>query len=243
MLAIFHKEVRSFFTSPAGYLVLGLFLVLNGLFLWVFKGPFNILDYGFADLGNFFLLAPWVFLFLIPAITMRSFSEERKQGTLELLLIRPISFWDAVLGKFLGATALALIAIAPTLLYVVGIWQLGTIPGNLDTGLILGSYFGLLFLVACYTAIGLFASALTENQVVAFISALVVCFVLYYGFEALSTLQSGGNGIIFLQTIGMKWHYERMAAGILDTRDLLYFSSITFLFLYLSVWQIKYPRS
>src|SRR5680860_1318979 len=151
MLAIFNKEVRSFFTSPVGYLVLGLFLVMNGLFLWVFRGPFNILDYGFADLGNFFLLAPWVFLFLIPAITMRSFSEERKQGTLELLLIRPISFWDAVLGKFLGATALALIAIAPTLLYVVGIWQLGTTPGNLDTGLILGSYFGLLLLVACYT--------------------------------------------------------------------------------------------
>lgn len=243
MLAIFNKEIRSFFTTPVGYLVSGSFLVLNGLFLWVFRGPYNIFDYGFADLGNFFMLAPWVFLFLIPAITMRSFSEEKKQGTLELLLIRPISLWDTVLGKFLGTTALALIAIAPTLLYVVGISELGTTPGNLDTGLIIGSYFGLLFLVACYTAIGLFASALTENQIVAFIGAVVLCFVLYHGFNALSTLQSGGNSILFLQGIGMKWHYERMAAGFLDSRDLLYFSSITFLFLFLSVWQIKHPRN
>lgn len=243
MLAIFYKEVKSFFTTPIGYMVLILFLVLNGLFLWVFRGPFNILDYGFADMGNFFLLAPWVFLFLIPAITMRSFAEENKQGTLELLMIRPISHWDTVLGKFLGTALLALIAIAPTLLYAMSISRLGTISGNLDTGLILGSYFGLLFLVACYTAIGLFASTLTENQIVAFISALVLCFVLYYGFEAISTVLSKGSSVVLIQTIGMKWHYDRIATGILDTRDLIYFSSITLLFLYLSVWKIKHLRS
>lgn len=243
MLAIINKEVRSFFTTPVGYLVLGLFLVMNGLFLWVFRGPFNILDFGFADMGNFFLLSPWIFLFLIPAITMRSFSEEKKQGTLELLLIRPISLWETVLGKFLGTAILAIIAIAPTLLYVVSIWELGTLPGNLDTGLVTGSYFGLLFLVTCYTAIGLFASTLTENQIVAFIGAVVLCLIFYHGFDALSTLLSGGNSIALLQGIGMKAHYERMATGILDTRDLLYFCSITFLFLYLSVWQINHPRS
>ncbi|MEL6918231.1 MAG: gliding motility-associated ABC transporter permease subunit GldF, partial [Bacteroidota bacterium] len=147
MLAIFKREIQSFFTSPIGYLVIGLFLILNGLFLWVFKGQFNIFEYGFADLGNFFLLAPWVFLFLIPAITMKSFSEERKLGTLELLLIKPIGIWKTVIGKFLGTVSLVLIAIAPTLLYVYTISQLGSTIGNLDTGVVLGSYFGLFFMI------------------------------------------------------------------------------------------------
>ena len=149
MIAIFKREIQSFFTSPIGYLVVGLFLVLNGLFLWVFKGPFNIFEYGFADLGNFFLLAPWVFLFLIPAITMKSFSEEKKLGTLELLFIKPISLWETVIGKFLGTFCLALIAILPTLLYVYTISQLGVTIGNLDMGMVLGSYFGLRHWIIC----------------------------------------------------------------------------------------------
>ena len=178
MLAIFKREIQSFFTSPVGYLVIGLFLTLNGLFLWVFKGPFNIFEAGFANLDNFFLLAPWVFLFLIPAITMKSFSEERKLGTLELLFIKPISLWQTVIGKFLGTFTLAVLALIPTLLYVYCVSQLGTTVGNLDMGVVIGSYFGVLFLIASYTAIGLFCSAITENQIVGFILALVVCFLL-----------------------------------------------------------------
>ncbi|RAJ09235.1 gliding motility-associated ABC transporter permease subunit GldF [Arenibacter echinorum] len=239
MIAIFKREIQSFFTSPIGYLVIGLFLVLNGLFLWVFKGPFNIFEYGFADLGNFFLLSPWVFLFLIPAITMKSFSEEKKLGTLELLFIKPISLWETVIGKFLGTFCLALIAILPTLLYVYTISQLGVTIGNLDMGMVLGSYFGLLFLIASYTTIGLFASTLSENQIVAFIIGMVLCFIMLYGFESLATILPNGPMILFVEQIGMKAHFESIARGVLDTRDIIYFTSLTLFFLFLTVNQLK----
>ncbi len=239
MLAIFKREIQSFFTSPIGYLVIGLFLVLNGLFLWVFKGPFNIFDYGFADLSNFFLLAPWVFLFLIPAITMKSFSEEKKLGTLELLFIKPLSIWQTVLGKFLGTLTLGIIALVPTLLYVYTISQLGTTVGNLDMGLVMGSYFGTLFLMSCYTAIGLFTSTLSENQIIAFIVGLILCFLFYYGFEGLSTVFGSGDTSVFIAKLGMKHHFESVARGVLDTRDLVYFATLTFFFLFLTVVQLK----
>ena len=239
MLAIFKRELTSFFASPIGYLVIGLFLVVNGLFLWVFKGAFNIFEYGFADLSKFFLLAPWIFVFLIPAITMRSFSEERKLGTLELLYIKPISIWQTVLGKFLGICSLAFIAILPTVLYVFGISALGTTQGNLDMGLIWGSYFGLFFLVAAYAAIGLFASAITKNQIVAFLAGVLICFALYYGFEALSTIFTGGNSVLFIENLGMKSHFEGIAAGVINTRDLIYFISLTVFFLFLAVLHLK----
>ena len=244
MLAIFKREIRSFFTSPIGYLVIGLFLVLNGLFLWVFKGAFNIFDYGFADLSNFFLLAPWVFLFLIPAITMKSFSEERKLGTLELLLIKPVGLWHIVLGKFLGTVTLGLMALIPTLLYVYAVSQLGTTVGNLDAGLVTGSYFGLFFLMACYTAIGLFTSTLSENQIISFITGAVLCFVIYYGFEGLSTLFQDGEVALTIQRLGAKHHFEGIARGVIDIRNLIYFATLTLFFLYLSVIQLKYrsPR-
>ena len=235
MLAIFKRELTSFFTSPIGYLVIGLFLILNGLFLWAFKGPFNIFDYGFADLSKFFLLAPWIFLFLIPAITMRSFSEERKLGTMELLFIKPISVWHTVMGKFLGTFALALIAIAPTVLYVFAVSSLGSTAGNLDIGLVWGSYLGLLFLVAAYTAIGLFASAITNNQIVAFLVGVLLCFAFYYGFEAVATLFTNGSTSLFVESLGMKSHFESNAAGVISTRDLIYFISLAICFLYAAV--------
>ena len=242
MVAIFKREIQSFFTSPIGYMVIGLFLVLNGLFLWVFKGPFNIFDYGFADLGNFFLLAPWVFLFLVPAITMRSFSEEKKLGTLELLFIKPISLWQTILGKFLGSFSLTFIAVIPTILYVYTISQLGVTSGNLDMGMVMGSYFGLLFLMASYTAIGLFASTLSENQIVAFITAMVLSFIMLYGFESLATIMPSGNTMIIVKELGMKAHFESIARGVLDTRDIVYFMSLTLFFLFLTLNQLKYQR-
>ncbi len=239
MIAIFKREIQSFFTSPIGYLVIGLFLVLTGLFLWVFKGPFNIFEYGFADLGNFFLLAPWVFLFLIPAITMKSFSEEKKLGTLELLFIKPISLWETVLGKFLGSLCLALLAVLPTLLYVYTISQLGATIGNLDMGMVMGSYFGLLFLMANYTAIGLFASTLSENQIVAFIIGMVLCFIMLYGFDSLATILPNGPMVLLVEQIGMKTHFDSIARGVLDTRDIIYFTSLTLFFLYLTINRLK----
>ena len=239
MLAIFNKEIRSFFTTPMGYLVVGLFLLLNGLFLWVFDGPYNLLEYGFADLSNFFAIAPWIFLFLIPAICMRSFSEERKLGTLELLYIKPTSLWQIVLGKFLGASVLVLIALVPTLLYVYGISELGTTAGNLDIGLIWGSYFGMIFLIFAYSAISLFISALAENQIVAFLISVLICFLLFYGFEAMASLIDNGTIALGVKSFGMKAHYEDMSNGVLDSRDLVYFLSVGYAFLFLTQMYLK----
>lgn len=239
MWSVFRKEIASFFTSPVGYLVMGLFLVLAGLFLWVFRGPFNIFDQGFASLGSFFLLAPWIFLLLIPAVTMRSFAEERKLGTLELLLSKPLPVPSLVLGKFLGALVLVLLAVAPTSLYVATLNELGTEAGNFDAGLVIGSYAGLVFLMGVYSAIGLFTSTLTENQIAAFMGGVLLSFLLYYGFEALSTLFAEGQTALWVQKLGMKAHYERISQGILDSRDLVYFLSLTLLFLFLSVNQLN----
>ncbi|MCO5723354.1 gliding motility-associated ABC transporter permease subunit GldF [Robiginitalea marina] len=239
MWSVFRKEIASFFTSPVGYLVMGLFLVLTGLFLWVFRGPFNIFDHGFANLGLFFLLAPWIFLLLIPALTMRSFAEERKLGTLELLLSKPLPVALLVLGKYLGALALVLLAVVPTVLYVATLYELGTEPGNFDAGLVTGSYAGLVFLMGVYTAIGQFTSTLTENQIASFMGGVLLCFLLYYGFEALSTLFDEGQTALWVQKLGMKAHYERISQGILDSRDLVYFLSLTLFFLYLSVKQLN----
>ena len=238
MLAILKKEINSFFSSPIGYLVIAVFLLLNGLFLWLFKGEFNILDSGFADLSAFFLLAPWILIFLIPAVTMRSFSDEKKQGTLELLLTKPISNLQIVLGKYFGAFILIIIALIPTLLYVFTVNKLGNPEGNLDMGSTLGSYFGLLFLVAAYTAIGIFSSTLSDNQIVAFIIAVFICFFFYFGFEGLSNYNLFGD-TFYIEKLGMESHFKSMSRGVLDTRDIIYFISITILFIILTKLNIQ----
>lgn len=235
MLAILKKEINSFFASPIGYLVIAIFLLLNGLFLWLFKGEFNVLDYGFADLSSFFLLAPWILIFLIPAVTMRSFSDEKKQGTLELLLTKPISPTRIVLGKYHGALILIVIALLPTLLYAYTVYQLGAPTGNLDTGSVLGSYFGLLFLVASYTAIGVFASTISDNQIVAFITSVFLSLLFYIGFEGIAEFTSSN----FIEQLGMNTHYQSMSRGVLDSRDILYFLSVTLFFLVLTIRGIK----
>ncbi|XCF07571.1 gliding motility-associated ABC transporter permease subunit GldF [Tamlana crocina] len=238
MFAILKKEINSFFASPIGYLVIAIFLVLNGLFLWLFKGEFNILNYGFADLSAFFLLSPWILLFLIPAVTMRCFSDEKKQGTLELLLTKPISVFHMVLGKYFGAFILIIIALMPTLLYVYTVYQLGNPVGNLDMGSTIGSYFGLLFLVAAYTSIGVFTSTLSDNQIVAFILAVFICFIFYIGMEGVADFTSSN----FIEQLGMNAHYKSMSRGVLDTRDIVYFLSITLFFLMLTKLKLNTER-
>ena len=238
MFTILKKEINSFFASPIGYLVIAVFLLLNGLFLWLFKGDFNILDNGFADLSSFFLLSPWILIFLIPAVTMRSFSDEKKQGTLELLLTKPISTLQIVLGKYFGAFILIIIALVPTLLYVFTISKLGAAEANLDIGSTLGSYVGLLFLVAAYTSIGIFASTLSDNQIVAFIIAVFICFFFYFGFEGLSNYKIFGDAV-YLEKLGMSSHFQSMGRGVLDTRDMLYFMSITVFFIVLTKLNIQ----
>ncbi|MFD2724715.1 gliding motility-associated ABC transporter permease subunit GldF [Hyunsoonleella rubra] len=230
MLSILKKEINTFFASPIGYLVIAIFLVLNGLFLWVFKGDFNILDYGFADLSAFFLLSPWILLFLIPAVTMRSFSDEKKQGTLELLLTKPISKTQIVLGKYFGAFILIIMALLPTLLYAYSVHQLGDPVGNLDLGSTFGSFFGLILLAGAYTAIGVFGSTLSNNQIVAFIISVFLCILFFIGFEGLTDFTSSTTIVQF----GMNYHYKSMSRGVIDTRDILYFLSVIVFFVYVT---------
>ena len=241
MKSIALREIKSFFGSPIGYLVIAIFLLLNGFFLWVFDGEYNILQSGFADLTPFFTLSPWILIFLIPAVTMRSFSDEIKQGTIELLLTKPLSVWQIVNGKFLGAFMLIIFAIIPTFIYVYVISNLGMPAGNIDLGSIFGSYFGLLFLVSAYTSIGIFTSTLSENQIVAFILSVFICFLFYYGFEGIANQVKGFEDII--ARIGMDYHYKSMARGVIDTRDVIYFLSITILFLSMTVYKLKSLKS
>jgi len=235
MLAILKKELNSFFASPIGYLVIAVFLIINGLFLWIFNGEFNILNAGFADLNSFFFITPWFFLFLVPAITMRSFSDEFKLGTIELLKTKPITDWQIVLGKYLGALLLIILSLIPTLIYLFSIIMLGNPVGNVDLGPIIGSYFGLLFLASSYAAIGMFTSIISQNQIVSFLIAIVISLFMYYGFEALADL--GISEI--LRSFGMLAHFESISRGVIDTRDIIYFISITVIFLFITKLKLE----
>lgn len=237
MFAILKKEFNSFFASPIAYLVIGVFLLINGLFLFVFNDDFNILNAGFADITPFFYLSPWVFLFLIPAITMKSFADELNTGTIELLKTKPISDWQIVLGKFAASLLLVLIAIIPTFIYVYTVYQLGNPVGNIDFGSTIGSYIGLLFLATTYTAIGLFTSTLSKNQIVAFILGVFITFFLFYGFDAIAT--SFGDSSLTIQQFGINEHFKSVSRGVIDTRDLIYFLSVTFFFLFITKTRLE----
>ena len=241
MKSILFREIKSFFGAPVGYLVIAIFLLLNGLFLWIFEGEFNILNSGFADMTPFFTLAPWILLFLIPAVTMRSFSDEKKQGTIALLLTKPLSLWQIVGGKFLGAVVLIALAIVPTLLYVFVLNDLGMKDNPFDFGSTVGAYFGLLFLISGYASIGIFTSTLSENQIVAFILSVFLCFIFYYGFEGVAVFF--GSAGDYVSRVGMDYHFKSMGKGVLDTRDILYFTSVAFFFLSLTVYQLKGLKS
>ncbi len=232
MLAILKKELNLFFGTPIGYLVIAIFLMINGLFLWVFKGDFNILNAGFADLNSFFYLTPWFFIFIIPAITERTFSDEIRLGTIEIIKTKPIGSWEIILGKYLGSFILILLALVPTLSYVYTIMQLAITPENIDFGSIIGSYFGLLFLTSAFTAIGLFTSTLSNNQIVAFILGVALSFFMFYGFEAISDLNISKD--LNIQNFGMHARFESIGRGVIDTKDLIYFISVTFFFLWLT---------
>jgi len=234
MISILKKELNSFLSSLTGYMVVLVFLILNGLFLWVFPGSFNLLDSGYAGLDGLFFLAPWMFLFLIPALTMRFFADEFKTGTIELLLTKPVSELELVLGKYFAGLILCLITLAPTLMYVLSIYILGQPQGNLDWGATIGSYMGLILLSGVYVSIGIFASSLTENQIVAFILSLFFCFFCFAGFEQIATLLSHTGMELSIEKLGISYHYNAISRGVVDTRDVLYFISLISLFLFAS---------
>lgn len=232
MFAICKKELRQFFSSLTGYLAIIIFLLLSGLFLFVFPDT-NLFDYGYATLDGFFELAPWILLLLIPAITMRSFADEFKAGTYEILVTRPLSKWQIIGGKYLASFIIVVIALLPTLLYVFTIKSLST--GGIDGGGIAGAYIGLVFLAAAFTAIGICCSSFTNNAVVAFLSSAFVCFILYNGFTAISSIPSlQGGWDYFIAMIGIDFHYRSLSRGAIDSRDMIYFLSIIVLFLFIT---------
>lgn len=224
MIQVFVKEFNSFLNSLIAYIVIGAFLTGIGLLTWVFPET-SVLDYGFADLDTLFSMAPYVFIFLIPAITMKSFAEEKKMGTLELLLTKPLSDWSVVLGKFLATWALVFLALVPTVIYYFSVYKLGNPVGNVDSAGVMGSYIGLALLAMIFSAFGLFASSLTSNQIVSFILAAFLCFLIYMGFDSLSSF--GGNAALFIKQLGIIYHYESLSKGLVDSRDVIYFLSVT----------------
>ena len=231
MFAIFRKEVQQFFSSLIGYIAIIVFLLVLGLFIWVFPDT-NIFDFGYATLDSFFNIAPYIFIFLIPAITMRSFAEEINTGTIELLSTRPVTEMQIILGKYFAALLLVFIAILPTLIYFVTVYLLASPVGNVDTGGILGSYFGLFFLGAVFIAIGIFCSSVTSNQIVAFIVGVFLCFFIYlaFGYIAQFGIFIGKNDYL-VESLGLSAHFDAMGKGVIDTRDVVYFLSVISVFI------------
>ncbi|MDD5696118.1 MAG: gliding motility-associated ABC transporter substrate-binding protein GldG [Bacteroidales bacterium] len=242
MIALLNKEISSFFNSLIGYVAIIVFLLINSLFLWVFPGDFNILDFGYASLDSLFMIAPFVFLFLIPAITMRSFAEEKRSGTIEIILTKPLTDFHILFAKYLAGLLLVIFSLLPTLLYVISVYRLGQPVGNLDMGGTWGSYLGLLFLGASFVAIGIFASSLTENQIIAFVVAVLLCGFAYLGFELIFSFDLFGRFGLFIQSLGIQAHYASISRGVIDTRDVVYFLSLIFLFLTLTLLVMESRR-
>lgn len=235
MYAVFKRELYSLLNSMMAYITIGVFLMATGLLLWFFPET-SIMEYGYAELTGFFALAPFLFMFLVPAITMRSFAEERREGTYVLLATRPLTDWQIISGKYFACLLLIIFALVPTLIYYYSVCQLGFPEGNIDSGAVIGSYLGLLLLGAAFVAVGIFTSSVTKNQVVAFAVSVFICFIAYNGFDAMSqifTLQFLEN---LLVNLSINEHYQSISRGVLDSRDLLYF--LTFIFVFLGLTRL-----
>ena len=239
MISIFRKELRSFFSNATGYIVIGIFLLLTGLFLWVIPGQYNIIDAGYANVDGLFYLAPWLFLFLCPAVTMRLFAEEKQTGTWELLVTKPLSRLQLVLGKYFAGWILVALALLPTLIYYFSVSYLAEPVGNVDSGAFWGSFIGLFFLALVYVAIGTFSSSLSNNQIISFVVALVLSFFFYYGFDLLASFFTSGQAIQYLESVGINSHYKSMSRGVIDSRDVIYFVGVSVIFILATVRKIK----
>ena len=230
MYAVLKRELFGLLNSLMAYITIGVFLLASGLLLWFFPDT-SILDYGYAELSGFFSLAPFLFLFLIPALTMRSFAEERREGTYVLLATRPLTDWQIILAKYFSCLILVLFALIPTIIYYISIYKLGFPEGNIDGGAVLGSYIGLLLLSSAFTAVGIFSSSITKNQVVAFAIAVFICFIVYTGFDAMSKVFGLRRIESYLISLSVNTHYQSISRGVLDTRDIVYFVTFVMLFL------------
>ncbi|RQO30094.1 gliding motility-associated ABC transporter permease subunit GldF [Taibaiella sp. KBW10] len=242
MKSIYLKELSAFLSSVVGYAVLFVFLIVLGLFLWVLPDS-NFLDYGYASMEQFFKLTPWLLLFLIPAVTMRSFADEFKGGTIEWLSTKPLTLHQIIGGKFWASFTLVVIALIPTLVYVFAINWLAIDNATLDFGAIAGAYVGLILLIAAFVAIGIFSSTLTDNQIVGFLLAVILCWLLYSGFEAISRMPVfAGGADYYIQLIGMDAHYNSINRGVINTKDVIYFLSVTAIFWQITLFTLKRKR-
>lgn len=230
MLAIFRKEITGFFSSLTGYIVIIVFLLINSLFMWVFPGEWNILDSGYAGLDTLFFLSPWIFLFLVPSVTMKMIAEEKRLGTIELIYSKPVNERGIVYGKYFASLALVLLALFPGLIYYISVYILGETPGNLDKGATLGAFTGLFFLAAVYASAGLFASSITDNQVIAFIIAVLFSFFLFMGFDSFAYLPGLKKVDEFVIRLGINEHYKSISRGVIDLRDIIYFIAVVLIF-------------
>lgn len=239
MFTLFKKELNSFFSSLIGYLVISLFLIANGLFLWVFPGQYNILDNGYATLAPMFYFAPWIFLFLIPAVSMRMFADEINTGTIEILFTKPISDYHIILAKYLAALSLVLFSLLPVLVYYISVWYLSNPVGNIDVGAFWGSFIGLFFLAAVYVAIGIFSSSLTKNQIVAFIISVALSYIIYIGFDSMAYLSWFKGAENLIVSLGIADHYRSVSRGVVDSRDIIYFLSVIAVFIALTKMKLE----
>lgn len=230
MRALVLKEIRSFFNSITGYLVIAVYLLINSVVLWLFPNAFNILEGGYASVQTLFIISPWIFMFLIPALTMRMFADEKRAGTMEILLTRPITDFQIVWAKFIAGKILVIFSILPTLIYFATVYYLASPQGNVDMGGTMGSYIGLLFLGVSFVSIGVFASSLTENQIVSFLLGMFLCFFFYIGFDQIADLALFGRADLFILNLGINEHYNSLSRGVIDSRDVLYFLGFALLF-------------
>ncbi|HEY8401915.1 MAG TPA: gliding motility-associated ABC transporter permease subunit GldF [Cytophagaceae bacterium] len=225
MLSIFKKEISGFFNSLIAYMVIIVFLTFIGLYMWVFPES-SVLEYGFADLESLFTFGPVAYLLLIPAITMRTFAEEKKDGTIEMLLTKPVTDWDIILGKYFSSLSLVVFSLIPTLIYYYSVYNLGNPAGNVDSAAVFTSYIGLILLGAVFTSVGLFASSVSQNQIVAFILSVILCYVLYDGIARIATLDLWQGTASFIASIGLDYHYNALSKGVVDSRNVFYFISV-----------------
>jgi len=230
MFAIFKKEINGFFSSLTGYIVIIVFLLFNSLFMWVFPGEWNILDSGYAGLDTLFFVSPWVFMFLVPAVTMRMIAEEKRAGTIELIYSRPITERELIYGKYFASVCLVLLALLPGVIYYYSVYSLGDTPGNLDKGGTLGSFIGLFFLASVYASAGIFASSISDNQVIAFILAVIICFFLFMGFDSIAYLPGLKKLDEFFIRLGINEHYKSISRGVVDIKDIVYFIAVIVFF-------------
>ena len=230
MFAIFKKEINGFFSSLTGYIVIIVFLLFNSLFMWVFPGEWNILDSGYAGLDTLFFVSPWVFMFLVPAVTMRMIAEEKRSGTIELIYSRPITERELIYGKYFASVCLVLLALLPGVIYYYSVYSLGDTPGNLDKGGTMGSFIGLFFLASVYASAGILASSISDNQVVAFILAVIICFFLFMGFDSIAYLPGLKKLDEFVIRLGINEHYKSISRGVVDIKDIVYFIAVIVFF-------------